>query len=65
MKIYSSQEIADEFGCSKFTVIKWCGANNVSYIGKDRRKEYQISEADKEKFNARNKSRGRPSKKNV
>jgi len=63
--IYSTKDLADESGCARITVVKWCEANGVAYIGRDKRKEYQISEDDRERFNARNTTRGRPSKKNV
>jgi len=62
MRIYTTQELANESGRARITVIKWCEANGVTYIGSGKRKEYQISEDDREKFNARNATRGRPSK---
>lgn len=61
MKFYTTKELADEHGCARITVIKWCEKNNVPYTGEDKRKTYLISEKHKKQFNPRT-SVGRPPK---
>ena len=59
MKTYTSQEIADECGCARITVLKWAQNNGVEYVGEGKRKVYVFSEDDKKRFKPRKKA-GRP-----
>jgi hypothetical protein len=61
MKTYTSQQIADEFGCARITVIKWAQKNGVEYVGEGVRKTYVFTEKDKNRFHPRPAS-GRPPK---
>jgi len=61
MKIYTTKDLADEFGCARITVIKWCEKNEVPSTGIGKRKTYLISEKHKKQFKPRS-SAGRPPK---
>lgn len=58
-KIYTSQELADKFGCARITVLKWAEKNNVRSIGKGNGKVYLFTEKDIARFKPR-KGPGRP-----
>jgi hypothetical protein len=59
MEIYTSQDIAGRFGCSRIVVQKWAQFNGVSFIGEGRRKTYQFTKSDIVRFQARDTKRGR------
>jgi hypothetical protein len=61
MEIFTSQDIAGRFGCSRIAVQKWAQFNGVSFIGEGRRKTYQFTAADIGRFTARPHA-GRPKK---
>jgi hypothetical protein len=61
-KTYTSQELADEYGCARITVLKWAEKNGVKSVGVGRRKLYIFTEEDRKRFKP-NKSAGRPRKK--
>ena len=52
-KIYMTRELADEYNCERQTVSRWCAKNGVAYVGFGKRKDYQITEADKKRFEKR------------
>jgi hypothetical protein len=53
--IYSTLEAAEICDANKWTLVKWASKNNVSYIGEGRRKTYQWTDADIERFRDREK----------
>jgi len=62
-RIYKTKELADEYNCARITVIGWCRANGVAFTGEGHRREYQITEADKKRFEKRPKPGKRAKKK--
>jgi len=55
MRIYTTEEVSKMFNCARITVIHWCNNNNVNYIGEGKRKTYQITKDDIERFKKREK----------
>jgi hypothetical protein len=60
-KLYTSDDLAKEYGCARITVLKWANKNNIRYIGEGMRKIYTFTEEDKKRFTP-NKKAGRPKK---
>ena len=44
------QEVASRYGVANITVVKWASANGVAYTGEGRRKTYQLTEEDCQRF---------------
>ena len=58
-KLLTSKDVAEQCGCEVQTVSRWAAANDVDYVGENRRKTYIFTEADLARFKARKKP-GRP-----
>lgn len=61
-KLLTTKDVALLCGCESQTVSRWAAENDIDYVGENRRKTYIFSEADLERFKARNTKRGRPKK---
>jgi len=49
----TSENVADRYGVVGATVRKWAAVNGVAYIGEGRRKTYQWTEEDCQRFEQR------------
>ena len=58
-KYYTTQDIFRITGLSIRAIQKWAGSNGVQYIGAGKGKTYLWTEADVERFKARDTKRGR------
>ena len=55
----TSSDVSAQCGCSAVLASRWAAANGVAYTGEGRRKTYLWTEADIERFKARDTKRGR------
>jgi hypothetical protein len=58
-KYLTTREASVLSGVANNTAQRWAAANDVAYTGEGRRKTYLWTEADIERFKARNTKRGR------
>jgi hypothetical protein len=62
VKMYINNDIAEMFGCSFSTVVKYAQKpeNNINFVGNGNRKIFIWFEDDVKRFKVRNTARGRP-----